>query len=169
MNNRRVIILVGSPNVGKSATFNFFTGQYAIVSNYPGTTVEVMRGSTRIGKEEFEVVDTPGLYSLVSVSEEERVARAIIMGEQSACLLHIVDAKNLQRMLPLTLQLLEAGLPVILVLNMIDEARERGICIDTERLEKELGVPVCATVSITGEGLDILKGRIEAYVASAPR
>lgn len=164
MDTLRTIILAGSPNVGKSATFNFFTGQYAMVSNYPGTTVEVMRGSARIGKEDFSVVDTPGLYSLVSVSEEERVARSIIMSEHPACILHIVDAKNLQRMLPLTLQLLEAGLPVILVLNMMDEARERGICIDIERLEKELGVPVCATVSTTGEGMDILKGKIESYV-----
>src|SRR3989338_7940642 len=153
----RKIAIVGSPNVGKSVMFNNLTGSYANVSNYPGTTVEVSRGRGKIGDEEFEVIDTPGMYSFLSLTEEERVARQILLEEDPCVVLHIIDAKNLERMLPLTLQLLEAGLPVILVLNIIDEARVRGISIDIARLEKELNVTVAATVSTTGEGMDILK------------
>lgn len=160
----RKIAIVGSPNVGKSVMFNNLTGSYATVSNYPGTTVEVSRGKGKIGDEEFEIIDTPGMYSFLPLTEEERVARKILLEDNPCVILHIVDAKNLERMLPLTLQLLEAGLPVILVLNIIDEARQIGISIDRERLEKELNIPVVETVSTTGEGLDILKGKIEEYV-----
>lgn len=159
----RKLIILGSPNVGKSLMFNNLTGNYATVSNYPGTTVEVSRGKGKIGKEEFEIIDTPGVYSILSITEEERVSRAILLTEDPCVVLHIIDAKNLERMLPLTLQLVEAGLAVILVLNIMDEARNLGMVIDTARLEKELGISVVATVSTTGEGLDILRGRIEEY------
>jgi len=160
----RKIAIVGTPNVGKSVMFNNLTGEYAVVSNYPGTTVEVYRGKSKFGDEEFEVIDTPGMYSFLCITEEERVARTILLNEFPCVMLHVIDAKNLERMLPLTLQLLEAGLPVILVLNIIDEARNLGIIIDTARLEKELNIPVAATVSTTREGLDILRGKIEEYV-----
>lgn len=160
----RKIAIVGSPNVGKSVMFNNLTGSYATVSNYPGTTVEVTRGKGKIGNEEFEIIDTPGMYSFLSLTEEERVARQILLNEDPCVILHIIDAKNLERMLPLTLQLLEAGLTVILVLNIIDEARREGIGIATNHLEKELNIPVVETVSTTGEGIDILKGKIEDYV-----
>ncbi|RJP29561.1 MAG: GTP-binding protein [Candidatus Omnitrophota bacterium] len=160
----RKIAIFGSPNVGKSVMFSNLTGSYAIVSNYPGTTVEVSRGKARIGDEEFEVIDTPGAYSLLPVTEEERVARSILINERPSIVLHMLDAKNLERMLPLTLQLLEAGMPVILILNITDEAEDAGINIDANRLERDLSIPVLATVSTTGKGLDILKGRIEEYV-----
>lgn len=160
----RKIAIVGSPNVGKSVMFNNLTGSYVTVSNYPGTTVEVSRGKSRIGDEEFEVIDTPGMYSFLPLTEEERVTQRILLNENPCVILHIIDAKNLERMLTLTLQLLEAGLPVILVLNIIDEARAKGIAIDIARLEKELNVTVAATVSTTGEGMDILKGKIEEHV-----
>lgn len=160
----RKIAIVGSPNVGKSAMFNNFTRTYAHVSNYPGTTVEVYRGRAKIGDEEFEIIDTPGMYSFLPLTEEERVARRIILEETPCLILHVTDAKNLERMLPMTIQLEEAGLPLILVLNMADEARALGLAIDTAALEKELNIPVAATVSTTGEGIDILKGKIEAYV-----
>ena len=160
----RKIAIVGSPNVGKSVMFNNLTGSYANVSNYPGTTVEVSRGRGKIGDEEFEVIDTPGMYSFLSLTEEERVARDILLEEEPCVILHIIDAKNLERMLPLTLQLLEAGLPLILVLNIMDEARALSISIDKAGLEKELNIPVVETVSTTGEGMDILKGKIEEYV-----
>lgn len=159
----RKIAIVGSPNVGKSVLFNNLTGSYATVSNYPGTTVEVSRGKGRIGEEEFEVIDTPGMYSLFSITEEERVARSILLDEQPAAILHVIDARNLERMLPLTLQLLEAGMPVILVLNIMDEAQKAGIKIDSRHLEKELSIPVVEAVSTTGKGIDILRGRIEEY------
>ncbi len=160
----RKIAIVGSPNVGKSVMFNNLTGEYAAVSNYPGTTVEVSRGKGRIGGEAFEIIDTPGMYSFLPISEEERVSRSILLEEDPRVIIHVIDAKNLERMLPLTLQFLEAGLPLILVLNIVDEARSLGMTIDTARLEKELNVPVVAAVSTTGEGMDILRGRIEQYV-----
>jgi ferrous iron transport protein B len=159
------IAIVGSPNVGKSVLFNNLTGSYAaVVSNYPGTTVEVACGKSKIGNDEFEIVDTPGMYSFLSITEEEKVARSILLDKSVCLILHVIDAKNLERMLILTLQLLEAGLAVILVLNIIDEARSLGISIDSVALEKELGIPVAVTVSTTGEGLDILRGKIEDYV-----
>jgi len=160
----RKIAIVGSPNVGKSVMFNRLTGSYVTVSNYPGTTVEVSRGKGRVGEKEFEVVDTPGMYSLSPITEEERISRTILLDEKPQLILHIVDAKNLERMLPLTLQLIEAGLPVILVLNIIDEAEHIGMKINTQQIEKEFKIPVVATVSTTGRGIDVLKGRIEEYV-----
>lgn len=157
------IAIVGSPNVGKSVLFNNLTGSYAVVSNYPGTTVEVFRGKTRIGIQEYEVIDTPGMYSLSSITEEEKVSRSILLDEHPKVVLHVIDAKNLERMLPLTLQLLEAGAPVILALNIMDEAKRLGITIDIERLEKELAVPVAGIVAITGAGVDVLRNRIKEY------
>lgn len=160
----RKVAIIGSPNVGKSVVFNNLTGAYVTVSNYPGTTVEVARGKAKIKGEEFEVMDTPGMYSLLPITEEERVARLILLEEELAVILHIVDAKNLERMLPLTLQLIEAGLPVILNLNMMDEAEAVGIEIDINRLEKELGIPVVPTVATTGRGFEALRQRLVDYV-----
>lgn len=157
------IAIVGSPNVGKSVLFNVLTKKYVNVSNYPGTTVEVSRGKTKIGNLECEVVDTPGMYSLFPITDEERVARRILMNEKPNLIIHVVDAKNLERMLSLTLQLLEASLPVILVLNIMDEAKREGVTIDSELLEKELGIPVIKTVSTKGKGIDMLKEKIKTY------
>lgn len=147
------IALVGSPNVGKSVIFNRLTGVYVTVSNYPGTTVEVARGSAKIGGSTHEVIDTPGLYSIYPVTEEERVALRILTHEKPNLIVHVIDAKNLERMLPLTFQLMEFGLPIVVVLNMYDEARAKGINIGTDALSKKLGLPVVATVAITGQGI----------------
>lgn len=160
------IAIVGSPNVGKSVLFNCLTGTYVTVSNYPGTTVEVSRGKTKIGEFEFEVVDTPGMYSMLSITEEERVSRNLLINEKPDCIIHVVDAKNLERMLPLTLQIIEAGLPVMLVLNIIDEAEKTCMKIELAALEKDLKIPVVGTVATTGRGIEMLKGRIEEYVIS---
>ena len=165
----RKIAIVGNPNVGKSVIFNTLTGSYTVVSNYPGTTVEVSRGRAKIGDGKFEVVDTPGMYSLLPITEEERVARDILMNERPDIVLHIIDAKNLERMLGFTLQLIEAALPVMLVLNMTDEAEKRGKMIHSEDLEKELHVPVLPLVATTSRGMDVLKGRIEEYASNASR
>ena len=155
------VLLVGSPNVGKSALFNRLTGRYVTVSNYPGTTVEVARGrSTGMGGR-YEIVDTPGMYSMAAICEEERVACRLLLSQPAHAVLHVVDAKNLERMLGLTLQLIEAGLPVILVLNMADEARQLGVRIDTGLLSAALGVSVVETVATTGKGLAQLTERIE--------
>lgn len=162
-----IIAIVGNPNVGKSVMFNNLTGSYVTVSNYPGTTVEVSRGKGIIGQDEFEVIDTPGMYSLLPITEEERVARAILLEEHPEVVLHMVDAKNLERMLIFTLQLIEAGLPTILVLNMMDEVEKLGRKIKTDRLEEELHIPVVPAVSTTGEGMDILKSKIADYVGKS--
>jgi len=153
----RKIAIVGSPNVGKSVLFQNLTGTYVTVSNYPGTTVEVFRGKGTIGGERFEVIDTPGMYSFLPITEEERVTSLILLNDRPDLLLHVVDAKNLERMLPLTLQLVETGLPVILVLNIIDEAERAGISFDISHLSESLGIPVVATASTTGQGVDTLK------------
>jgi ferrous iron transport protein B len=163
-NDLKKVGIVGSPNVGKSVVFNNLTGAYVTVSNYPGTTVNVSRGKAKIEGEEFEVVDTPGLYSLLPITEEERVTRSILLEEKPDVILLVVDAKNLERMLPLTLQLIEAGLPTILDLNMMDETETAGIEIDINRLEEELGIPIIATVATTGRGMDVLQRRLAKYV-----
>lgn len=153
--------IVGNPNVGKSVLFNRLTGRYVTVSNYPGTTVEVSRGRLRLGDTVVEVIDTPGMYSLMPLSEEERVARTLLMSERADLLLHVVDAKNLERMLVFTLQLIEAGLPVVLVVNMLDEAERAGITIDLHRLSRALETPVVGTAALTGRGIDELKSCLE--------
>ena len=157
------IALVGNPNVGKSLMFNKLTLSYTVVSNYPGTSVDVCRGRAEIGGRPYEVIDTPGMYSLHPLTEEEKVARRILMDERIDVIVNVVDAKNLERMLPLTLQLLEAGLPVVLAVNMIDEAERLGRVISAVRLEERLGIPVVLTACAVGRGVDVLRGRIESY------
>jgi ferrous iron transport protein B len=161
-------VLFGNPNTGKSVIFHNLTGSYATVSNYPGTTVDVSRGKGRIENTKIEVVDTPGTYALLPITEDERVARTILLKEKPEVIIQLVDTKNLERMLPLTLQLLEAGLPVILDLNMLDEAEKLEIKIDVEGLAEELGVPVATTVATSKRGMENLKEKILAYKKAAP-
>jgi ferrous iron transport protein B len=165
-------VLVGSPNVGKSVLFNALTGAYVTVSNYPGTTVEVARGRLKHEGCAREVVDTPGMYSLLPISEEERVSRRLLLRDRPQTVVHVVEAKNLERLLPLTLQLLEAGLPLVLDVNVIDEAERLGLRLRAEELERRLGVPVVVTAGITGRGLPELKARLQdphpAPAAPAP-
>lgn len=160
------VSIIGSPNVGKSVVFNSLTGAHVIVSNYPGTTVDVSRGKAKIDGVELEMVDTPGMYSLLPITEEERVARSLLLEEKPEAILQVIDARNLERMLPLTLQLIEAGLPVMLDLNMMDETEAAGIEIDVAELEKELGIPVVATVATTGRGMETLRRRLVEHVGS---
>lgn len=161
------IILIGSPNVGKSVLFNSLTGAYVTVSNYPGTTVEISRGKSKIGGQEYEIIDTPGMYSLMCITEEEKVTRDLLLKEHPKVVLHVVDAKNIQRMLPLTFQLIEGGIPVILVLNIMDEAERLGIKIDVKGLEQKLGIPVVPTVAALNKGINMLKERVEEYAKAA--
>jgi ferrous iron transport protein B len=161
------IALVGSPNVGKSVLFNVLTGAYVTVSNYPGTTVEVSRGKGKIGDVEYEVIDTPGMYSLTCITEEEKVTRDLLLREKPKAVIHVIDAKNLQRMLPLTIQFIEAGVPVMLVLNIMDEAERMGLKINVKELEEELGIPVVSTVAALNKGIDVLKERVGKYVKVA--
>ena len=157
------IAIVGGPNVGKSVLFHNLTKHYVIVSNYPGTSVEVSRGKAEISGTEYEIIDTPGMYSLSSITEEESVTRRILINEKLELVIHVIDAKNLERMLPLTLQLIEARLPIILVLNIMDEAKKEGVEIGIDQLEKELDIPVIGMISTTGSDMDILYRRIGEY------
>jgi len=159
---QKSLVVIGNPNVGKSVIFNQLTGKYVTVSNYPGTTVDISRGigSFGIAKEKYAVMDSPGINSLTPHSEDEQVARNLLLEEKPNLVVQIADAKNLRRALHLTFELGELGIPLILCLNMWDEARERGIRIDLGLLEKLLGIPVVATVAITGEGIGELKSRI---------
>ncbi len=157
----KVIALMGSPNVGKSAIFNKLTGAYVTVSNYPGTTVEITVGKCRIDGERLAVIDTPGAYSLLPLTEDHRVARRVLLNEKPRAVIHVVDAKNLERMLPFTLELIEADLPVVLDLNIIDEAERIGMKIDINKLRDILGIPVVATDATTGRGIETLKEKIK--------
>jgi ferrous iron transport protein B len=156
----RKLVLFGSPNVGKSVIFNQLTGSYAVVSNYPGTTVEVVRGRARIGDVLLEVVDSPGTYSLTPLSQDESVARDLLLDDPPDLLVHVIDAKNLRRMLPLTFQLIEAGLPIVLDVNIIDEATRAGMQVDLAALARRLGLPVVATAAAVGLGVDRLRALI---------
>jgi ferrous iron transport protein B len=150
------LLLVGNPNVGKSVIFGHLTGKYVTVSNYPGTTVEVSRGEMRYGGRDWEVVDTPGVNSLVPQSDDERVTRDMLLKAEPDVIVQVADAKNLRRTLLITSQLAEFGRPVVLVLNLMDEARSRNIEIDADGIGELFGVPVVQTVATDGEGLDAL-------------
>jgi ferrous iron transport protein B len=154
------IALVGNPNVGKSVIFNALTGSYVTVSNYPGTTVDISKGTGKFGNKKFLIIDTPGVNSLTPYSEDERVTKDILSKSDISCIVQVADSKNLRRSLVLTLGLIELGIPLVLNLNMHDEAGERGIRIDTKKLSEKLGIDVVETVAVTGEGLPKLKEAI---------
>jgi len=151
------ILLVGNPNVGKSAIFNLLTGRYVTVSNYPGTTVEITGGEAVIEGRKYEIIDTPGINSLTPMSEDERVTRDIMLEERPDVVIQVIDSKNLRRAMFVTLQLIEMGLPLIIDLNMKDEADRRGIEIDEFTLKNLLGVEVISTVAVRRKGINSLK------------
>lgn len=157
------IVLVGPPNVGKSALFNSLTDSYVTVSNYPGTTIGISKTTTHILGEKFEVIDTPGMYSLIPITKEEKISATILFTTFPHLVIHVIDAKNIKRLLPLTLQLIDVGLPVILVLNMSDELKKYGLSIDIKKLRKLLHIPVIATVATSGKGVDDVINVIASY------
>jgi len=163
-----MVCLVGNPNVGKSAIFGLITGRYVTVSNYPGTTIEVTKGKATVDGREFLVVDTPGVNTLVPMSEDENVTRDILLEERIEKVIQVIDTKNIKRGLFLTLQLIEMGLPLIIDLNMRDEASNRGIEIDEKELGRILGLDVVSTIAIQRKGISSLKrliarGRTSTY------
>lgn len=160
-NQTRRVALVGNPNVGKSVLFNALTGSYVTVSNYPGTSVEVSRGNATIADQNWQVIDTPGMYALHTITEEERVAREILLNEKPDVVLHVLDARNLERMLAMTIQLIEAGLPVVLVVNIMDEAERMGLSFDLALLQQRLGVPVIAAATARKRGIDDIRIAID--------
>jgi len=162
------ILLVGNPNVGKSALFSRLTGTHIIASNYPGTTVEFTKGYLKLGEERAELIDVPGNYTLEPTSKAEEVA--VEMLKEGDLVINVVDATNLERNLNLTLQLLERQTPVIVALNMWDDTKHRGINVDAAKLEELLGVPVVPTVGVTGQGVKELVRRLpEAKVPKNAR
>jgi ferrous iron transport protein B len=161
------ILLVGHPNVGKSVLFHRLTGAYVNVSNYPGTTVEVTRATARFDSS-ASLLDTPGVLALPSRSDDERATMQALLNENCRCLVQVGDAKNLRRTLTLTALLAELGVPMVLALNMHDEATARGVTVDIDRLGEELGIPVLTTVATGGEGISPLTHAIaQARVAES--
>ncbi|HLA35775.1 MAG TPA: ferrous iron transport protein B [Rhodocyclaceae bacterium] len=154
------IALVGQPNVGKSVLFHRLTGRYVTVSNYPGTTVEVTRGASA-SLADMGVLDTPGILTLPARTEDEHVTARILLEEPLRTLVQVGDAKNLKRTLQLSLILAEAGVPMVLTLNMMDEARAHGVTIDPTRLAAELGIAVVPTVATNNEGVAALTRAVQ--------
>ncbi|HUL29895.1 MAG TPA: ferrous iron transport protein B [Thermodesulfobacteriota bacterium] len=161
------IILIGNPNVGKSVIFNYLTGKYVTVSNYPGTTVEVSTGTLSAHGQKFQVLDTPGVNSLIPMSEDEKVTRDILLKEPKSHLIQVMDTKNIRRGFLISLQLLEMGLPFFVLLNMWDEAKSRGIEINLQTLSKILGTSVLKTVATRKKGLEKIKENLNAFPPSS--
>lgn len=146
------IALAGNPNSGKTTLFNALTGSRQHVGNYPGVTVEKKEGSYLLEEQKINIVDLPGTYSLTAYSEEEVVARDFLVFEKPQVIVNIIDASNLERNLYLTTQFFELGIPIIIALNMIDAARDRGIEVKADRLAEFLGVPVVPIIARSGYG-----------------
>lgn len=166
MNAAPLVALVGNPNAGKSALFNALTGARQKVGNYPGVTVERHAGRLALPDgRPVELLDLPGTYSLDPSSPDEAVTRDVLFGKQEGerlpdGIVVVVDATNLDNHLRFTLQLAALGLPMVVALNMVDMAERDGLVLDAEALERELGVPVVATVAVRKRGLDALKERL---------
>ena len=150
------VALAGNPNAGKSTIFNALTGSRQHVGNWPGKTVEKKEGKFKHGEYEIEIVDLPGTYSLTAFSPEEVIARDYIINENPDMVVTVVDAANLERNLYLTVQVLELGVPVIVVLNMSDVADSRGLKINQNMLSDGLQSPVIKTTASKSEGIDQL-------------
>ena len=154
------IAIAGNPNCGKTTIFNGLTGARQHVGNWPGVTVERKSGHFTYSDHRFEVIDLPGTYSLSAFSAEETISRQYLLDEGPDIVVNIIDASNLERNLFLTTQLIELGRPLVIVLNMMDMAVEKGLKIDMETLATLLGAPVVPVIGRTGEGLEVLREKI---------
>ncbi len=154
MSATHFIAIAGNPNSGKTTVFNKYTGARQHVGNYPGITVEKKEGTTHLDNNVVHLIDLPGTYSLTAYSQEEVVARKVLTEDKPGAVLNVLNAAVLERNLYLTVQLLELGVPVVLALNMIDEARAQGLRIDIKKLSELMGLKAIPTVARTGEGLD---------------
>ncbi|MFW6039065.1 MAG: ferrous iron transport protein B [bacterium] len=150
------LVLLGHPNVGKSVLFGAMTRRFVTVSNYPGTTVELSYGTLGVDADQRTVIDTPGVQGLVPWSEDEWITRQVLLDHPDATAVVVVDTKNIRRGMTIVMEVAESGLPMVVVLNMADEAARRGIAVDVARLSDRLGVPVISMVATRRTGLDTL-------------
>lgn len=166
------VLLVGNPNCGKTTLFNALTGDNQRVGNWPGVTVEKKTGHVSVGDLLVEITDLPGVYSLVAnadgLSQDEQIAAQSIATMESDCIINVVDACHLERHLYLTTQILELGKPVLLALNMMDIAEQRGISIDVNALEKQLGCPVIPLQAHKNVGVDLLLHSLKTLPKVSP-
>ena len=147
------IALVGQPNCGKSALFNSVAGYKTLASNFPGTTVDYVTSRVSFNGDGFALVDLPGIYSLSGSEREELLARRYLIEERPDLVINIMDASVLSRSLELTLELLELKIPLVICLNMIDEAARKGVEIDVDHMSQDLGVPIVPTIAVRGQGV----------------
>ncbi|MFW6123524.1 MAG: ferrous iron transport protein B [Thermodesulfobacteriota bacterium] len=158
-----IVAFIGQPNCGKSTIFNYFSGYQAMVSNFPGTTVKYTTSQVVLGGEEITCVDLPGVYSLTSGDQAELEARNYLLQEKADVIVNVIDASLLSRSLELTLELMSLEMPMVVVLNMMDEAARKGISLKPTKLSHLLGVPVVTTVASQGKGLtELLENAVEA-------
>ncbi len=160
----RVVALAGNPNTGKSTLFNALTGLKQHTGNWPGKTVTRAEGGFEFNKMRYKLVDLPGTYSLLSASQDEEVARDFILFGQPNCTIVVTDATALERNLNLVMQVMEITENVVVAVNLMDEARRKGIEVDTRSLSRDLGVPAIPVTARTGEGIHTLLGAVAEVI-----
>ena len=169
----RVVALAGNPNTGKSTLFNSLTGLKQHTGNWPGKTVSRAEGGFEFNKVRYKLVDLPGTYSLLSASHDEQVARDFLLFGRPDVTIVVTDATSLERTLNLVLQVLEITDRVVVAVNLMDEAKRKGVEVDLRSLARDLGVPAVGLVARTGEGVHALLGQVDAVasgsVTTSPR